>query len=775
MRCNPWRWLWGLIPILMLSFVAFKLQAPVIESDLLQRSKVTLEAAGYDWADLAFSGRDAFLSGRAADDGAPRKALEAVKSVWGVRVVKARTDLIKTVEDYSWTGTLRDRRLVLSGYVPNNETKRLVLRQAKTAFPDIAIIDEMGLARGSVEPASWLERIKFALAQMRFVTRGRVDLTEETMRIAGEARDFTGYKTLSSQLAATLPAGLRNAENAVTPPVVDVFRWVVELKKNQLTLSGHVPREDIREQLFSDAKSRFPKHAIVDRMETARGAPRNWLQVARLVMREMSELRLGRSELLGRDLTIEGEAKDESTASSIRASLRRDLPETYKLVENITFPKPVHPVASPYVTTIAWVDGELHLTGSAPSEEARRAIATAVKNRFPQLTVVNKLSLATGQPEGWNACIVAGLAGILKFDQGQVQLVDRRLLLSAATRDEKLYANALPQLKSETNRACDADARIELLLADEPKLTWRAVHSEESEIILEGEVPSAEARARLVDTAGRLYPNFRLIDRMEIVSSPYQNWVSVAELGLRMLVRLRSGEAVLHHNDLLVRGESRDTATATSVKTALAREVPKGFVGRERLRVRSDAMVWAEEEAMRKRLEEAESARRQAEAEAARQRQAAEEAERERRQAAERRRQQEAERIRTVEREVEAQQCERSLVEAASRGRILFDVARATLRSESRPTLNELARLAKACPTGIIQIAGHTDSDGTEKFNLELSEQRARSIVNYLAGAGVSRSRLRAVGYGENRPLVPNTTEENKAKNRRIEFDVLLN
>jgi OmpA-OmpF porin, OOP family len=815
MRCNPWRWLWGLIPILMLSFVAYKVHRPLIEEDLRQRAAATLTDAGYDWANVKFSGRDAILVGRAADEGSPRKAIDAVKSVWGVRVVRARTDLLGTVENYVWNAARRNRRVIVGGFVPTAEDRRRVVRQVKSTFPNFDVVDEMRLGRSEGEIGNWLAKIGFALEQLKFVSRGRTDVTPDVVRVTGEARDFTSYKTLGAQLAGNLPAGLRNAQNDVTPPVVDPFQWLVDLKPKQLTFSGHVPREDVREQLFAQAKTKFPKSAIVDRMDTARGAPRGWDRVAQLVLTVMEKMTVGRAEMVARDLTIEGEAPDEETASSIVSQLRRQLPETYKLVENITFPKPVYPVVSPYVTTMKWVDGELVLTGSAPNETARSALAKAVRDRFPNLTVVNRLNLASGAPEGWNTCVVAGLASILKFDQGMAQLVDRRLILESATRSEVLYNSTLGEMRAAANRACDAQARLELLLPEEPRLTWRAARADQ-EIILEGEVPSAETKLKLVDDAGRIFPNLRLVDRMEVVPSPSQRWHKVAELGLRMLARLRSGEAVLHDSDLLVRGEASDTATATSVKAALGRETAKGFTSRERLIIRSDAMIWSESEAAqrakeeaRRTEEEAERRRREAEAsqrreeqarrlaaaeeerrlaeqEAERQRREAEDAERARkraqelaskrlRQEAERERREEEQKITQVEREVEAQQCQQALAAAAERGRILFDFARSTLRASSRPTLDELARLAKNCPVGIIQVAGHTDSDGGEAANQKLSESRAAAIVRYLANAGVDRSRLRSVGFGESRPVAPNTSSQNKAKNRRIEFEVLLN
>ena len=84
----------------------------------------------------------------------------------------------------------------------------------------------------------------------------------------------------------------------------------------------------------------------------------------------------------------------------------------------------------------------------------------------------------------------------------------------------------------------------------------------------------------------------------------------------------------------------------------------------------------------------------------------------------------------------------------------------------------KLAKVAKACPTATIEISGHTDSRGSAVYNQSLSEGRASAVLDALVKLGVNRNRLRAVGYGESKPIADNNTREGLAKNRRIEFKV---
>ena len=79
MRCHPTRWLWGLIPIAMLSWIAVRVEADRIEHDLEQRAGHALRAAGHDWAAVVFSGRDGMLVGTAPSGAAAPEALALVR------------------------------------------------------------------------------------------------------------------------------------------------------------------------------------------------------------------------------------------------------------------------------------------------------------------------------------------------------------------------------------------------------------------------------------------------------------------------------------------------------------------------------------------------------------------------------------------------------------------------------------------------------------------------------------------------------------------------
>jgi len=104
---------------------------------------------------------------------------------------------------------------------------------------------------------------------------------------------------------------------------------------------------------------------------------------------------------------------------------------------------------------------------------------------------------------------------------------------------------------------------------------------------------------------------------------------------------------------------------------------------------------------------------------------------------------------------------------------IFFETAKSTLKTESFPELNRTIDFLKNNPTMEIEIAGHTDSDGSEETNQKLSQNRAQAVADYLISHGIETNRLIVHGYGESRPIAFNNNPEGKAKNRRVEFKVL--
>jgi OmpA-OmpF porin, OOP family len=106
---------------------------------------------------------------------------------------------------------------------------------------------------------------------------------------------------------------------------------------------------------------------------------------------------------------------------------------------------------------------------------------------------------------------------------------------------------------------------------------------------------------------------------------------------------------------------------------------------------------------------------------------------------------------------------------------VFFDFDKWNLRPESYVELDRVVKLLQENPAIEIEMSAHTDSYGSDDYNFKLSDNRARSVMEYILSKGIASTRITSQGYGETKPVVPNDTDENRQLNRRVEFKILKN
>lgn len=104
---------------------------------------------------------------------------------------------------------------------------------------------------------------------------------------------------------------------------------------------------------------------------------------------------------------------------------------------------------------------------------------------------------------------------------------------------------------------------------------------------------------------------------------------------------------------------------------------------------------------------------------------------------------------------------------------ITFGFDQSNLQPQFYPVLDRLANTLQEYNQTIVEVAGHTDSKGTDSYNQQLSMRRAESVANYLMGRGLMRDRFIVTGAGETRPVASNDTEAGRAQNRRVEITLV--
>lgn len=716
MRCNPSLWLLGLVPIAMLSWIAVQLEHEGIENDLARRTKDALHWTGLDWADAHFNGRDGIVTGTAVEDRGPQRALALVRNVWGVRIAYNRSGLVQRVDKFIWSAKAETNgRLTLSGDVPSEQARKALVDTARAEFPKAAVADNMRLARGAIDRDDWLRGATFSLKNLAKLKAGEAELSALDLSMTGEAPTSDAYRRVRAALATQRPAGLNLAREKITLPMARPYTWSAKKTGDQIAIAGFAPSDEDRARTASRAKTLFAKATVSDFTDLADGAPDGWGKAVSVALDQLGLLKTGEVAFRDKELTFIGEATDEQAASAVRRTLKLDVPQNFKIIDRIRYPRPDLPAAgSGYVMGIVNDGSALEVIGMIPSEATRVALVDAVKARFPGRSVTDKTQVAPGAPDGWQQCVVAGLASLPRMKSGKSMLTNRKLEVSGET-DDYAAAQSVPNdVKAAAGQSCEATTNIKFTGQMKTDLTWNATRDASGLVTLEGEAPDDPSRTRLVDTARQIYAGSSIADHMKIVGASPEPWMSATRIALEQLARLRRGDVSISAKQLTIKGATDNEQVAKDIRSVLSTDLPPGFKGTDAITV-----MTAEEKA--------------------------------------------------------ADSCQSLMRQTTAKGMINFERAKADLTPDSTQTLKDLVEIANECPAFSIQIEGHTDAEGTNERNQKLSDRRAQAVADFLARNGVDAKRLTTVGYGATRPVAENATEEGRAKNRRIEFTVKAN
>jgi outer membrane protein OmpA-like peptidoglycan-associated protein len=700
----------------MLSWVAVQLQHGDIENDLARRTAEALKRGGFGWAVPYVSGRDVIVTGKAPEKRGSMLAAAYARNTWGVRVAYNRTGLIARVTDYRWTATFDDsKRLRLAGDVPSERARRALIAAAKSAYRGAPVTDDMKLARGNIDREAWLAGAEFSLKTLAALRSGEAQLASLNLSMRGVAANSQVYRDVKSALAKRRPDGIKLVREDISLPVARPYVLVVKKGSDGVSLSGYEPTDAARTKLVARAKSLFSKFSLSDRTDIADGAPDGWEKATSIALEQLAQLKSGEAAFRDRDLIFSGEATDEQLASAVRRTLKLDVPQNFKLVDRIRYPKPnFFPDGAGYVMGIVHEGPSVDIIGMIPSEAARAALIDAVKARFPGVAVNDKTQVAPGAPEGWQQCVVAGLASLPRLKKGRSLLSNHKLEVSGETDDYAASQSVPGDIKAAAGQTCDTTTNIAFTGKMKTDLSWKATRGRNGMITLEGDAPDDPSRVRVIETAQRLYAGESISDHMKIVGASPEPWLSATHVALAQLSRLRRGDVEISGKKLMIEGAAESDKVADDIRSVLSTDLPPGFTVKDSISVMS-----ATEKA--------------------------------------------------------ADSCQALMREASAKGIINFDRAKADLTPDSTQTLKDLVDIANECPSFKIEIEGHTDAEGTDERNQRLSDRRARAVADFLARHGVDPNRLTTIGYGAKRPIADNATAEGRAKNRRIEFNVSPN
>ena len=456
MRCNPWRWLWGLIPVAMLSWVAVLGSRESIEADLAQRVKTVLARSGLNWAQVKFDGREGTLSGRALEEAEPARAVEMAMDTWGVRSMINSAGLVEKVDRYHWKASRDGNRVRLEGHVPSDNARRDVMAAARAALTGTQVEDRMTLARGAPTYEPWLGGVGFGLKQLAMLTKGQIDLEALDLTVRGDAVDARGYESIKGALASALPRGVRLKQEAVTPPVVKPYVWTARLGRDRgLQIAGHLPGDPVRREMRSAVQTVLPGVRLDDRTAFGGGAPNGFAAAVVALLKELGNLEEGAAEIRDNAVAISGIAETQQHADGVRAAVRRLA--GYNVRDDI---KVRIPTVSPYVTAARFEGPGVVLTGWVPGDQARQQIVGVARRAFAGRNVADRLEIGLGQPPTWGRCLEIGFSALNQLGNGSLVLTDRRLEVVGTAPTEPEMQQLTEAIRDAAGADCVPQTRI---------------------------------------------------------------------------------------------------------------------------------------------------------------------------------------------------------------------------------------------------------------------------------------------------------------------------
>lgn len=247
----------------------------------------------------------------------------------------------------------------------------------------------------------------------------------------------------------------------------------------------------------------------------------------------------------------------------------------------------------------------------------------------------------------------------------------------------------------------------EVTVAVEPYSTMFCKN--ETSIILSGNVPADNAKSEFPERARDMFRHWEVEENLEVRDGSPTGFRRFMDQALIELGQLDEGCITFTDDTLLIKGSVRNERTAAGIKERMDAHSDLGFTVRYELTlpVLSDEALACQEEANKR---------------------------------------------------------------VATGETVLFSFDSSELHEIGRQLLDEVAEISELCPNVAVLVTGHTDSVGDKDYNIALGERRAEAVVAYLIQKGVAEERLTPVGLGFSQPVADNSTEEGRAKNRRIEF-----
>ncbi|SFJ82713.1 OmpA family protein [Celeribacter neptunius] len=516
------------------------------------------------------------------------------------------------------------------------------------------------------------------------------------------------------------PARVMNVMNVVQKQAIAAPRFSIEILRNDsgISLIGLVPAAWDREAFVERLKKASGTGSVADFLEQADyPAPENWPETTDFGLDAMALLPRSKISLATDQITLTALADSKAQQASFERALTKALPETVPVELNISAPRPV---ITPFTARFLIDESGPHFdacVAETPAGHARiLAAAKAAGIDEPNCTI------GLGAPSGqWAAAVETGMRALQQLGQGSITFSDGDVTLIAAEgTSEALFDEVVGELQADLPATFTVHStllRPEEVADEDSRPEFIVIRSPEGQTQLRGRISDDRSKLATEALAKAAFGTQSLYSAMRVDEGLPSGWSLRAMAAIEALSELNRGSATMSEDTVAIRGETGNPAAKANIARILAEKLGDG----------EDFTI---DVTYVKKLD-------------------------------------------PILNLPTPEECVARANDIVAASKIVFDPGSVELNVAANDTLDRIAEALKDCEEVEIEIGGHTDSQGRETMNLNLSTQRANSVLDGLLMRRVAGVDFVAKGYGESEPIADNDTEEGREDNRRIEFKLL--
>ncbi len=514
---------------------------------------------------------------------------------------------------------------------------------------------------------------------------------------------------------------IRDGLDVAPASAIEAPKFSVEMLRteDEVQLSGLIPETPdeggmTEADLAAAAAALAQGSELPDMLETADyPAPEGWNEALAFGLKALERLELSKVSVTAERVEVKAITDSADEKRKVEADLRGLAPETVQLVMEISAPRPV---ITPFSLRFVVDDeGARFDSCSADTDRARTQILRAAAAVGVTGTTVCQVGLGTPTPR-WADAVSLGMRAVTELGSGSITFSDADVtLLAGSDVPQDVFDKVVGELETGLPDVFSLTSTLERKeTATQGPAEFTATLAEDSRVELRGRLTDEMQRSAVDAFARSAFAGAEVLTATRLDEGLPDGWAIRVLAGLKALAEVQTGRLLVRPDLVEVTGVTGSTETRGRITQILSEALGQGQTFR--VNVRYD------------------------------------------------------EALDPLAALPTPEECAADVNAVIARTKITFTPASAEIATTARPVLDELAKILANCPAMQMEIAGHTDSQGSEGGNKALSQARAEAVLLALQGRRVDVSGMTAVGYGEAQPIADNGTEEGREANRRIEF-----